>query len=379
MITMADDISSHPEAAEASSPTQPRITYYGRTWEVAAIAITNLLLAFPTLGFYRFWGKTRLRRYVWSHVEFHGERVEYSGTAKELFIGFLVALGVLIPLAVVFAIAESQFTSFEGESVVRAINFLALFFLIQLARYRARRYRLSRTRWRGIRGAQTGAAWRYALAAMGYTFLSVITLGLSFPLGRTRVQAIRTRNTWFGSEPLTFDARTRSLMPTWLVCWILFVPSFGVSYLWYLAAEFRTFAAHTRVAGFSFSSSLTGGSLLGVLALYVLSIVLIVILAAIPIAWIDAATVLPSGADSPTDASPGEHEVLYVVSFLAAFIGMLFLGILHLLITLQRLFPLLLERLSINGTADFDAIAQSQQEMLSRGEGMADAFDVGEF
>ncbi len=36
--------------------------YEGRVGEVAGIAVTNVLLGLVTLVFYRFWGKTRLRR-----------------------------------------------------------------------------------------------------------------------------------------------------------------------------------------------------------------------------------------------------------------------------------------------------------------------------
>ena len=45
-----------------------------------------------------------------------------------------------------------------------AVLFLA--FLGHFAVYRARRYRLSRTLYRGIRFRQTGAAWRYAIRAL---------------------------------------------------------------------------------------------------------------------------------------------------------------------------------------------------------------------
>ena len=48
-------------------------------------------LTIITLGIYRFWAKTKLRRYLWSVVEYDGDRFEYHGTAKELFLGFLIA------------------------------------------------------------------------------------------------------------------------------------------------------------------------------------------------------------------------------------------------------------------------------------------------
>ncbi len=73
------------------------LSYDGRAGEVGSIALANSLLGLVTLGIYRFWAKTRLRRYLWSHVSMEGDRLEYTGRGIELFIGFLIA-GVFLAL-----------------------------------------------------------------------------------------------------------------------------------------------------------------------------------------------------------------------------------------------------------------------------------------
>ena len=40
-----------------------------------------------TLGWSRFWGRTRLRRYLWNHLSILGDRFEYRGRGLELFVG----------------------------------------------------------------------------------------------------------------------------------------------------------------------------------------------------------------------------------------------------------------------------------------------------
>ncbi len=56
-----------------------------------------------TLGIYRFWLATDIRRFLWSNTELAGETFEYTGTARELLIGFLIALAILVPIyAVLF-------------------------------------------------------------------------------------------------------------------------------------------------------------------------------------------------------------------------------------------------------------------------------------
>jgi uncharacterized membrane protein YjgN (DUF898 family) len=69
------------------------------------LSLKNGLLNIVTLTLYRFWGKTEVRRRVWSTTYLNDEPFEYTGRGVELFIGFLIALGVIgLPfLVVVFA------------------------------------------------------------------------------------------------------------------------------------------------------------------------------------------------------------------------------------------------------------------------------------
>ncbi|MGI9462570.1 MAG: DUF898 family protein, partial [Aestuariivirgaceae bacterium] len=58
------------------------------------LSIKNFLLTLVTLTIYRFWGKTHVRRHIWSNVAINGEALEYTGTGKELFFGFLLVFGL---------------------------------------------------------------------------------------------------------------------------------------------------------------------------------------------------------------------------------------------------------------------------------------------
>ncbi len=60
-----------------------------------------VLLMF-TLGIYRFWLTTDIRRFLWSNTELAGESFEYTGTARELLLGFLIAIAILVPLYAAF-------------------------------------------------------------------------------------------------------------------------------------------------------------------------------------------------------------------------------------------------------------------------------------
>jgi hypothetical protein len=68
------------------------------------IELKTLLLSILTLGVYSFWGRTEVRKYVWSQSEFEGDRFAYHGTGGELLRGWLKAiLFVFLPAILLLA------------------------------------------------------------------------------------------------------------------------------------------------------------------------------------------------------------------------------------------------------------------------------------
>ena len=55
------------------------LTYDGKISELFGIFLLNLLLTVVTLGIFRFWAITRIRRYLWSHMRFEDTRFTYTG------------------------------------------------------------------------------------------------------------------------------------------------------------------------------------------------------------------------------------------------------------------------------------------------------------
>ncbi|MEQ9123812.1 MAG: DUF898 family protein, partial [Alphaproteobacteria bacterium] len=96
---------------------------------------------------------------------------------------------------------------------------LLLAALIPVAVYRARRYRLSRTVWRGLRGSLAGSTWGYWKRALLYGLAGWLTLGLLRPLAHVRLTGYLVGHTRFGDGRFGFDARFRDLMVPWLLAW----------------------------------------------------------------------------------------------------------------------------------------------------------------
>ena len=115
----------------------------GNWQDFAKIAFPNLLLTIVTLGIYRFWATTRERKYLWSHSRFVDERLEWTGTGKELFIGFALVLGLFVlPVFLLNLVAQSLIArGYElAGAILGILPLLLLFYLTGLARFRAARW-----------------------------------------------------------------------------------------------------------------------------------------------------------------------------------------------------------------------------------------------
>ena len=123
------------------------------------LSLLNGVLRILTLGVYHFWGKTEVRQRIWSAVRIDGEPLDYRGTGGELFRGFLIVFFlILLPLALArFVVAAALRADGRRPRRLRARCFwIVVFSLSGFGIHRARRYRLSRTRWRGIRAGLSG-------------------------------------------------------------------------------------------------------------------------------------------------------------------------------------------------------------------------------
>ena len=193
--------------------------FEGRRGPLAGLLLRNLLFSVLTLGIYRFWGRTHVRRFVWRHTVLLDDALEYLGTGGELFIGFLIAVAALLPVFAVYSVL--QFVFADGPDyvllVLEALYYLVLFFLIQIAIHRMRRYRLTRTAWRGVRFGLGGSSLAYARISFGYGLLTAVTLGLAYPWARAATLGYFARHAYFGTAGIALTPDARWLFRRWVV------------------------------------------------------------------------------------------------------------------------------------------------------------------
>ena len=343
------------------------------------ITIVSFLLTLITLGFYRFWAKTQVRKHIWSSVHINGEPLEYTGTGMELFKGFLVVFLVLIlPIALVTGLA-SLYLGPDSPALVM-IQFaiiLAIYVLWGFAVYKARKYQLSRTNWRGIRGTLVGSAMTYSLLFFGSLMAKGMSLGWATPVMNTVLQEQITNDMRFGDAAFKFKGRAGPLYPTYALCWFL---TLGAIILVIVLASAS--AASSPLFSELFNDQSQNAEQLAGLLVLAAVVLFLIFLLLIPMLWaVYTATQMRIFADyTRFDGAPFRLEATT-----GSIIGLTVVNLLILIFTLgigwpyinRRIVRYVVERLHLDGKIDIDRISQSKVPMPTRGEGLFDAFDVG--
>lgn len=354
------------------------------------IALINFLLGLITLTIYRFWAKTNTRKHVWSCIHINGEPLEYTGTGGELFRGFLMVFGLFI-LPYIVILKTLQLTLGEVHPIVTGLSLLfafAVYFLWGFAIYKQRKYQLSRTQWRGIRGTMVGSAMIYSLTYFGSILAKSFSLGWATPVMNMVLQEQIINDMRFGDAAFKFKGRAGLLYPTYALCWILtavFVIA-AISFVSYEATtwfgtELSTLFDRIFERPHAPKPTELDYYIFGIIALLVVS-ALAIFFIVIPMLW-----AIYTAKEIRTFATYTRFDGAQFQLSVKAW-GMVWLtlsNILLFIITLsiarpfiiQRSMRYMVDRLSLEGTIDIDRIQQSSAALPKRGEGLADAFDLG--
>ena len=343
--------------------------FYGTWQDYAPIAFTNLLLTIVTLGIYRFWAKARERRYLWSRTRFIDDRLEWTGTGMELFVGFVLVL-LIIGLPVLLLQFTIQALVLRGMEAVAAILGIALYlgflYLFGLARFRAIRYRLSRTYWHGIRGGSDDGGFRYAVQATWMPIVGGMVFGLLIPWSLVTLWNEKWNAMSFGPHPFTSGASPTPVFRRMLLCIALAVGGIIVA-----AAIAGITAATMRDA----IAPATGLALLfAFLPLFYIAVFIILPITFYAVFFRECVSHMALGhLEFSFDARTKDWIKLFAgdiaLVILTLGIGAIFLGYRH-----WRFF---VTHMEAYGEIDLDTLTVSATRQPGQGEGLLDAFDIG--
>ena len=224
-----------------------RIEFSGQRREFRGLVERGAALELITFGFYRFWLATDIRRHLWSHTSVDGDAPEYTGRGRELLVGFLFAMAILVPIYVAYFLI-----GIEAERLKAFASFpLFLFFYLfgQFAIYRARRYRLTRTVWRGVRFWMDGSGWAYAVRAAGWGLLTTLSLGIMLPWREAALERYKMRHCYYGSLEGRFEGRGSQLFKRGWKLWLAALSPFILGIVLSVAVAGHKSSAFGGIAG----------------------------------------------------------------------------------------------------------------------------------
>jgi uncharacterized membrane protein YjgN (DUF898 family) len=397
-------------ARPAGALPEQQFEYHGRLGPLYWLFIKNILLSSITFGIYRFWGRTNIRRYIWSNTRFMGDAFEYTGKGSELFAGFLIVFGIFFVTSTAIQILIVGLGPDSPVALILNVAFpIFVGYFIFVAQYAAQRYRLTRTVWRGLRGGMTGSAWSYGGYAFGVTLLTAFTLTLARPWARARLIERRLSNSYFGDAKVSVAFSSRPLYPSYIAGLVAFAIGAGVvGYIIYTAlAETNIverfmdlIAAGSHDDGGFGQDDSGGGSISGektskqsneeevaklifqVIGLYIAVVVILALYAAVCFAWFDAATARLTAENSTfqdlrfSSSATGEQIAWLIVG-----------NTLLILLTLYLAYPIVVQRTlrfitrhcHMHGTLDVERLRQNTLVKSRTGEGLLEVFDPGLF
>ena len=260
------------------------LSFHGAGWPLFGIHVLNAFLTIITLGFYSFWGKTKVRRFLWGGTEMEGDRFVYHGTGKELLIGFFKAMLVFtLPVTLLNILPLFLEPKKTASVICMLLTYDLLMVFIPLAMVGARRYRLSRTSWRGIHFSFRGKTWEFVKIFLGGGILTLLTLGFYYPFFTTNRHEFMVAHAYFGNHRFEFDGRGRDLLKPFLLAVLMTLPTLGLCWFWFLAGKQRYFWGHTHLDAIHFRSTVTGRRFL---ALHATNLLLLILTLGLAWSWV---------------------------------------------------------------------------------------------
>lgn len=406
-------------APAATEPTHRPVEFVAEGKKFLKLLVRGAALQLVTFGFYRFWLATDIRRHLWSHTLVDGENAEYTGTGRELLIGFLFALAILLPIYLIYFLIGLEAERMQAFASVPLGLFMLLFGYFAI--YRARRYRLTRTIWRGVRFWMKGSGWKFAALAFGWGVLAVLTLGGAYPWRAAALERYKLRHTFYGDLQGAFDAKPIVFFKEGLAMWLgvvlvvvligggalltvsgspslksmgggfVAVGAFGLlaipfMYPYFKALEWRWWASGVDFGGTRLSCDLHGRRILLLFFKYVAIVSLVMMAVSTLIFAIGAAVLEVTGVDL-RDFSPRKLNDFMSANAVVVIGGVVFgylvimlcAGVVQSFFLRHEYWRIVAGSLTVIHPEAMEGVAARGDLAHALGEGLADGFDVAGF
>jgi len=388
------------------------LRFEGNGFEYFKIWIVNILLVIVTLGIYYPWAKVRNNRYLYANTILEGRNFEYHATGKQLFLGYLV--GVILLLIYVAMQSVSP--------ILSAVMILAFVVAFPWIIWRSLKFNLRMTSFSNVRfsfeNSVGGAYFNYMLlpfllimsvylgpiivfVALSSIFTSMGSLGtiLSILIGITFLclsfyifALMKKRNVTYGIGGTRFGQGVFSTSLEVKPFILITLKTIGLSilafiiYLFLIALIAMILGTGSELLSLtdslndreSLEAAIVGGGLIGILAAVYLGAIAISLL-------VSAYSYSRQRAYIYTNSSLDEKILFQSTVKARPLAGIMITNLLMVIFTLGlatpwakvRMTRFLLENTRVDTTVGFDDyVTQKQEEQSALGEQIGDAFDV---
>ena len=351
---------------------QRMVDFRGEGWPFFKLLFVNMLLTIITLGVYVFWAKTKVRRYLWSNSHVLGQPLEYTGTGKELFISFIIAMPCLTAGLFLYQFLLIRWLG-RPLFVLAVVAFCwGVPFLGLLASYLSMRYRLSRTRWRGIRGNLSGSAVTFANKGTGWLLLMFVTFGIATPWVTQRIVNMQLNHVWFGNRRLQFNGPAKELVKSYFLMMLAVLALFVISsVIGYSAVEDLAIAPQHGDPDMDALSSAVGRFVLAYVIFFLGMLVCTAYYQATFYQWIIGH--MAFGKMAMRSRISGAQVLALRLTNMLIIVFTLGLGLAW---TRMRTMRLYLHSIDYKGDLELTSLLQDTQPVPSRGEGLLEALDM---
>ena len=360
-------------SARRAAGSNVSVRWAGNPWALTGLCFLNILLIILTIGIYWFWARSEYRRRMWQMVRVNDEPLEYTGTGKELLIGYLKLFLFIILPAIILVTAGRIALGPKHPIVIleSIIVYFGIFFLYFIGLFRAHRYILSRTRWRGIAFGLAGNATGYAWKSLWTGFLTGLTLGWILPWRTVALRRKLVSVMHFGSVPFRFEGSAGPLYLPFFFLWLIGIMAYGtVGVIAFQMARLQAQHPGGRIPMQELSPQ---AAVLGLVIMVAIPFVIIAL------SWFEArklnlfARATKIGSLDTNLTASGASVLWLTVSNL--FILLFSIGILRPVAQARRL-KYLVTRFSLAGNADLDTVLRGSEAAGTQGAGLDAAFSI---
>jgi uncharacterized membrane protein YjgN (DUF898 family) len=314
--------------------------------------------------------------------------VEYSHRcrAKELLVGFLFAIAILMPVYLAYFLVGLEAERLQSFASFPLIAFFYVFG--QFAIYRARRYRLTRTVWRGVRFWMDGSGWAYAARATLWALLTLVTLGAALPWREATLERYKMQHSYYGDLQGSFEGQGWEFFKRGWWLWLLapfaiiLFPLLPFLYAAFKAVQWNWWLSGVRFGGVRLESTLGRNAFSGLYWKVIGWGLLLSTGYTIYLAFCTALAKSISGAsfDQALGAGSISGNIALLIFTVIGYLVLVLAFNVVMRVYLQRdLWAKVLASTNVHGIEAVANVTQTGSPASALGEGFADGLDVAGF